>query len=319
MSLPYQLPYSFDGTFTAVGDWSAQGDLTGSVLFLPQPPSAGAAMSAPISDGLMSAALPPIAGNYLVVFVDLALNGARGQINSFAFVSPSAGWTVNFNTNTWPRPIFPIATPPFLGTFAVTGDWSADGDVSGSAVFIPQPASAGLVEIAAISNGVVSTTLPVIDGIYLTLFQDIELGGVAEAINSFAFASPSANATVNLNTASSPPAVLQVDTPPSLGTFTVTGDWSRQGNLAATVMFLPQPESAGSPAVVAISNGVLFATLPVIDGNYEVIFLAPTLRGTGGTINGFAFASPSANTSVNLNTVAWPAPVFTGPTWRPRS
>lgn len=78
-------------TFTATGDWTAQGSVQADVMFYPRPASAGQAVAAQIVDGVLSAALPVISGSYLVAFDGVTLNGALGVIESFVFPSPTGG------------------------------------------------------------------------------------------------------------------------------------------------------------------------------------------------------------------------------------
>jgi hypothetical protein len=301
------------GTFTVTGGWSG---VSGDVLFIPQPETAGTAVATTITNGSLSATLPVIIGDYLTVFLHLTRNGLPGSIASFAFMSPSDGATVDLNTTAWPQPVFPVIQE-LSGTFTATGDWSSAGDVSGTVIFMPMPATAGEVTAVALTNGALDTTVPMIAGTYLVLFEGITLNGDPVTINGFALTCPSVNTTVNLNTVSSPPAIIQINTPPSLGTFTVSGSWTFPDPVSGTVLFVPEPETSGTPVVATITNGLLAATLPVIEGSYAVVFLGVARNGLPGTIKRFSFESPSADTSVNLNTTVSPAPVYTPTYWNP--
>lgn len=100
-------------------------------------------------------------------------------------------------------------------------------------------------------------------------------------------------------------------------TFTVTGDWTDQGegDVDGTVYFYPQPASAGSPASAPIAAGTLSTTLPVITGSYLVVFNGITLDGVIGQIASFKFASLASGT-LDLRAAVSPSPtvVTTGTT-----
>lgn len=90
-------------------------------------------------------------------------------------------------------------------------------------------------------------------------------------------------------------------------TFSVTGDWTSQGDVEGNIVFYPQPSSAGSPATATISAGLLSTTLTAITGSYLAVFSAVTINGAAATIESFQFASLASGTLV-LTTAASPPP-----------
>jgi hypothetical protein len=86
--------------------------------------------------------------------------------------------------------------------------------------------------------------------------------------------------------------------------FSATGGWA---GISGTVVFTPQPSSAGNPVVVQLDgSGDVSVDLPVIAGLYLVQF--SNLVGPGGaeSINPFAFECPEH--AIDLNVIAGPAP-----------
>lgn len=75
-------------TFTAVGNWSAQGVVEGVVTFTPRPAAAGTPVQANITASVLNVSLPVIDGAYLVEFSAVTLDGELGTIESFVFPSP---------------------------------------------------------------------------------------------------------------------------------------------------------------------------------------------------------------------------------------
>ncbi|QBC87402.1 hypothetical protein [Mycobacterium avium] len=101
-------------TFTAVGNWSAQGVVEGVVTFTPRPAAAGTPVQANITASVLNVSLPVIDGAYLVEFSAVTLDGELGTIESFVFPSP-AGGSVNLNTLVAPAPtvtVGPTSFPP---------------------------------------------------------------------------------------------------------------------------------------------------------------------------------------------------------------
>lgn len=90
-------------------------------------------------------------------------------------------------------------------------------------------------------------------------------------------------------------------------TFTVTGDWTAQGDVNGNVNFYPRPSSAGAPVGADISSGTLSVELPVIDGSYLVAFNGVTLNGALGVIESFVFPALTGGT-ISLNTIVSPPP-----------
>lgn len=127
-----------------------------------------------------------------------------------------------------------------MTTFTVTGNWTGQGTVEGTAFFYPQPATAGSAQTATISAGELSTTLPVITGAYLVEFNNVTLNGVLGSINSFEFPSP-ASGTVNLNSiVSPPPSVITAEetssTPPAIlpASTAIASEFTLANSTAAT-------------------------------------------------------------------------------------
>lgn len=126
--------------FTVTGDFSAQGNVTGVVTFLPS--TGVAATTAAITNGTFSASVPCITGSYTVVFSQMYLNTVPASVSAFNFTSPSSAVTLPISGLVGPAPTVTVA-----------------GGLTPSPVFVPQYVGWAASNEVVVANTTTSTSL----------------------------------------------------------------------------------------------------------------------------------------------------------------